>query len=145
MVSHHWYRYTLYILRIYLLFGTMGSVWCIIYLFISDLTGQETSLDTLEATSRMLVQSWLRIRTRRTYSSAQRCYLIPPSDRTATIRDRTATRKCTRSSANVNTTREKVSKNYKLKQSCVLTATCAIIPRSHGAPNTTSPRVWRFL
>ena len=75
MVSHHWYRYTLHILRIYLLFGTMGSVWCIIYLFISDLTGQETSLDTLEATSRMLVQSGLRIRTRRTYSSAQRCYL----------------------------------------------------------------------
>ena len=46
--------------------------------------------------------------------------LIPPSDRTATIRDRTATRKCTRSPANVNTTREKVSKNYKLKHSCVL-------------------------
>ena len=69
----------------------------------------------------------------------------PDGDHPRPYGDRTATRKCTRSPANVNTTREKVSKKYKLIQSCVLTATCAIIPRSHGAPTTTSPLVWRFL
>ena len=46
----------------------------------------------------------------------------PDGDHPRPYGDRTATRKCTRSPANVNTTREKVSNNYKLKQSCVLTA-----------------------
>ena len=46
----------------------------------------------------------------------------PDGDHPRSYGDRTATRKCTRSPANVNTTPEKVSKNYKLKQSCVLTA-----------------------
>ena len=46
----------------------------------------------------------------------------PDGDHPRPYGDRTATRKCTRSPANVNTMREKVSKNYKLKQSCVLTA-----------------------
>ena len=34
--------------------------------------------------------------------------------------------------------------NYKLEKSCALTAACAIIPRSHDAVATTSPRLWRF-
>ena len=46
--------------------------------------------------------------------------IIPPSDRTATIRDRTATRTCTRSPANVNTTREKVFKNTNLDKAAFL-------------------------
>ena len=36
-------------------------------------------------------------------------------------------------------------KKYQPKQSCVLTATCAIIPRSQGAPTTTSPRLRRLF
>ena len=45
------------------------------------------------------------------------CYtpVRPDGDHPRPHGDRTATRKCTRSPANVSTTREKVSKNYKLK------------------------------
>ena len=68
---------------------------------------------------------------------------LHPSDRTAIIRDRTATRKCTRSPTNVNTTREKVSKNYKLKQSCVLTAFLLRPVRSYHVLTARPPRPLR--
>ncbi len=89
--------------------------------------------------------------------------LIAPSDWTATIRDRTATRKCTRSPANVNTMREKVPKNYKLEKGCDLCDHTAFSRRSRhdlstlmafllrsmglakaiiGDPAALSPRSW---
>ena len=71
------------------------------------------------------------------------CHVIPPSDRMATIRDRTATVRRpenVRSPANVNTTREKVSKNYKLKQSCVLTAFLLRPVRSYHVLTARPPR-----
>ena len=71
---------------------------------------------------------------------ARNYHVIPPSDRTAIIRDRTATTKCTRSPANVNTTREKVSKNYKLKPSCVLTAFLLRSVRSYHVLTARPPR-----
>ena len=73
--------------------------------------------------------------------------VLPPNTSTATyvIPPRpygncTATRKCTRSPANVNTTREKVSKNYKLKQSCVLTSFLLRPVRSYHVLTARPPR-----
>ena len=67
----------------------------------------------------------------------------PDGDHPRPYGDRTATRKCTRSPANVNTTREKVSKNYKLKQSCVLTSFLLRPVRSYHVLTARPPRPLR--
>ena len=64
----------------------------------------------------------------------------PDGDHPRPYGDRPATRKCTRSPANVNTTREKVSKNYKHKQSCVLTAFLLRPVRSYHVLTARPPR-----
>ena len=67
----------------------------------------------------------------------------PDGDHPRPHGDRTATRKCTRSPANVNTTRENVSQNYKLKQSSVLTAFLLRPVRSYHVLTARLPRPLR--
>ena len=67
----------------------------------------------------------------------------PDGDHPRPHGDRTATRKCTRSPENVNTTREKVLKKYKLKQSCVLTALLLRPVRSYHVLTARPPRPLR--
>ena len=68
----------------------------------------------------------------------------PDGDHPRPYGDRMATRKCTRSPANVNTTREKVSQNKKkLKQICVLTAFLLRPVRSYHVLTARPPRPLR--
>ena len=89
----------------------------------TTVTGQATTRDKLSV---CLGRSYIPVR--------------PDGDHPRPHGDRTATRKCTRSPANVNTTREKVSKNYKLKQNCVLTAFLLRPVRSYHVLTACPPR-----